>query len=411
MTKRTDKGSGKRHAPLIVSIIVVVVLVAAAGGFFFLHEKNVALDRKIQESQQLVAYNPLADGPAAKQLKAVLPKPGVVTPQATARAKASKVDLTKLYNAAKTEIDGKQRAQMGKQKSSLSEVNAKLKTLEKDKNFPSDSRDDVSGFNDLATMFENKSDAVGLNLSVTGLQALAGETTTFIKKQTAAQKAQAQAMQAAITNKTYPSLGMLRGDMANGIGVLPMYLLSDGPAEEAGLQTMDDWDDSSVITGIDGKPVESAIIGAHSMQKVLQTIPLHKKVEVQFLDGSTKRVDLSMTERAAEKEAQDDPYPDLPDPGDDTDTDIDFGASGYNIGQKHNDKEIGLYVTGISAGSSLDDTDIKNGDIICRIDDYFVGDTTDIDKIMSNYESGDTVTVDYVTSGGHLKSTDIDLTD
>lgn len=396
---------------LIIGGAVVVVL-AGAGGFFWQQNQVQATNQQIRTAEQLVLFNPLATGDNAKKLKAILPEPGEKTTLAIVRKNVKGQDLKGLTEKAQKEIDAESSKQLTKQQATLKSLSAKLEKLESDKNFPKDSKDEVKVFTELSNKFVDNSDPVGLNVSVAGLQSLAGETTTYIQKKTEAQqkrendkKAAAGAIQAAVKNETYPSLGMLRGDLANGIGVIPMGLLTGGPADNADFQTDDDWSNSSVITSIDGKKVASAIIGNNSMQKVLQGIKLGKKVEVGFKDGSTKEVELSLTQKAAAAES----YPELKDAGSDTDTDLYFGVSGYNMGQKNNDKEIGLKITDIYEDGSAEGSDLKEGDVICRIDGYYVGDTTDITKIMTHYSDGTTVTVDYVDKSGDLATTDVTL--
>ncbi len=410
-TKRTKK----QKAPLIIGIVVAVVVIAGGGWFGFAHVRGQQkLQADIQEARGLVMFNPLATGAASKKLQDELPKVGEKTTDALLRSRLKAAQLEKDTAAAKKELDAAQTKQLTTQEKTLKTTQTKLVKLSANKNFPASSKSKVNTLNDMATNFDSSKDAVGLNVAVAGLQSLAGETTSFIAKKTKAQLAREQAKKVeeqklndAVQNKTYPSMGMLRGDLPNGDGVIPMFLIAGGPADEAGLQTDSDWADSSVIVSIDGKPVTASILGDHSMQKVLQTIPLGKKVKVGFRDGSSTKVTLNLSQADAESQS----YPDLDDPGDDTDTDIDFGVDGYNIGQKHNNKEIGLVITSIDSDGSVADSDLKVGDTICKIDNYYVGDTTDIQKIMSNYYEDDTVTVSYVTASGHLDTTDVELTD
>lgn len=413
-TKRANQNKSHK-APIIIGVVIAVIVIAGGGWFGYSHVHGQAqLQADIQEARNLVMFNPLATGSASKKLLNELPKVGEKTTDALLRSRLNDAQLQKDTAAAKKEINAAQSKQLTAQEKTLKDTQSKLDKLAADKNFPASNKSKIASLSDLASNFDSSKDAVGLNVSVAGLQSLAGETTSFIAEKTKAQLAREQAKKAeeqkladAVKNKTYPSMGMLRGDLPNGDGVIPMFLLSGGPADDAGLQTDSDWDDSSVIVSIDGKPVTASILGDHSMQKVLQTIPLGKTVKVGFRDGSSKKVTLDLSQADAESQS----YPDLDDPGTDTDTDINFGVDGYNIGQKHNNKEIGLVITGIDSDGSAANSDLKVGDTICKIDNYYVGNTTDVQKIMSNYSEDDTVTVAYVTPTGHLDTTDVELTD
>lgn len=405
------KGKSNRKWVIIGIIAVVVIGVGGWLGYSHVHGNQVVA-AQIKEARQLVMFNPLATGPASKKLKAALPKVGETTTDQMLISRVKGKHLDTLIAAAKRELKTTTAAQMSKQGDLLDATTSKLTKLTSDKNFPKDNQAKIDSLQALAKTFKAKGDAVGYNVAVAGLQDIAGETTTYIAAKTKAQKAREaakaeEAKQLAEAKKkgTYPSLGMLRGDMANGIGVIPMQIMPGGPADNAGFST--DWSDSSVITAIDGQKVSASILGSHSMQSVLQGIPLGKTVTVKFLDGSSTKVHLNLTQNEAAKAD----YDDLPDPGTDDDTDINFGVDGYNIGQKHNNKEIGLVITAIDSDGSVGGTDLAEGDVICRIDGYYVGTTADVDKILYNYSEGDTVTVDYVTADGHLKSTDVDLTD
>lgn len=405
----------KHKLPLIIAGIVIAAGVIGGGWFGYQHvQAQAQLESEIQQARDLVMFNPLATGPASKKLLRALPKVGEKTSDKLLRARLKLSDLKPMVDNAQKEIDSAKAKALTKQNATLTTTSAKLKKLEADKNFPAANKTKITALTNRATEFKADKDVVGLNVAVAGLQALAGDTTDFIAKKTqaqlareAAKKAEAQKMADAVKNETYPSLGMLRGDLPNGDGVIPMYLIPGGPADNAGFQTDSDWSDGSVITSIDGKPVNAAVLGDHSMQKVLQGIPLGKKVKVGFRDGSSTKVSLDLTQKDAKSQS----YPDLEDPGDDTDTDINFGVDGYNIGQKHNNKEIGLVITSIDSDGSVAGSNLKVGDTICKINDYYVGDTTDIQKIMYNYYEGDSVTVDYVTASGHLATADVELTD
>jgi ribosomal protein L12E/L44/L45/RPP1/RPP2 len=416
MAEEETRKAGRSHKAGIIAGVVVAALVVAGGGYAtYAHvHGQQELTSQIREARNLVMFNPLANGPKAKKLKAVLPKVGENTTDKMLMSDLKGKDMAKLIADAKSEINAKSQSQLSKQSTNLSEAKTKLTKLESQKNFPSSSRDDVTALTKLADSFKASDDAVGMNVAVAGLQSLAGESTDYIQAKTKeqlarekAKKEEAAKLAAAVKDETYPSLGMLRGDIANGGGVIPMFLIDDGPAAQNDFQTDSDWDDSSVIVAIDGQRVDASILGAHSMQKVLQTIPLGKHVTVKFKDGSSKKVALNLTQR----EAKGYKYPDLADPGTDTDSDINFGVDGYNIGQKHNNKEIGLVITKIDSDGSVANSDLKVGDIICKIGDYYVGNTTDIAKIMYNYYEDDEVTVDYVTPTGHLATTDVTLED
>lgn len=414
-SKRTQKLDKKRKKTLWISLLIVVLIAAGVGGFLGYRrvQTRKQLAKDIISARELVVFNPLAKGKQAKKLRAFLPKIKEQTSDAMLLDELDATKFSQQLQAAQTEVDQSKQKELSHQKTSAKTIQTKLAKLAKDDNFPSQSKQELTSLNQLATLFTDRQDAVGLNIAVAGLQALAGDSTTFIQAKTKAQKAREAAakkekekLAAAIKNETYPSLGMLRGDMPNGIGVLPMFLQFGGPAEMAGLQTDNDWDDSSVITAIDGKPVHSAILGDHSMQQVLQTIPLGSRVKVKFLDGSTQKVTLNLTQKEADKEE----YPDLPVFPDEANDTLNFGVSGYNIAQKHHNKEIGLVVTDLDqTGSIANQGDIKIGDTICRVGQYYIGTTTDIRKALSDYDVDDEVSVDYVTAAGHLATSQVTL--
>lgn len=403
---------------------VVVLLAASTGIGYKVYADNGKLDQQITEASNLVLYNPLAKGESSKKLQELLPKAGEVKNDKFLRGKVKKADLSSLIKKAQDEINEERTKQEKTQKESLTTVQNKLNEMKKNKHFPENTVKEITQLEKLATGFEKKQDIVGMNVSIAGLQALAGETTTFIQEKTKEQKAReekekqeaeakkheqeadAKSLADAVANETYPSLGALRGDIANGGGVIPMKIYPDGPADNAGFETADsEWADSSVIVEIDGKKVSSAVIGDNSMENVLKGIKLGKKVNVKFKDGSSKKVELTLPFKEAAKYR----YPDLPSFGNDTDSDLYFGVSGYNMGQHNGNKELGLYITDIYSGSSVSSSSLQKGDIICRIDGYYIGDATDIKKVMSRYYDGDTVTVDYVSKEGHLKSTEVTL--
>lgn len=419
--KQQKNGNWKKIG---LPLIGVLVIGGVAGGYYWQQDQLKKTNAEIVRAQQLVQFNPLATGKDAKKLKKMLPTVGEKMSMTAIRnnVKDEGLNATKLKalnDGAEKEINAANDKEMVQEKKQLAELKTKVEAAKKDKNFPTEYNDGFTKLFKVANNYMSKNDANGLKVMNFGLNYIADKTTDSIAQTTKEQqeaaakkkqeeeqkKADATALQDAVKNETYPSLGMLRGDLANGIGVIPMGILPDGPAYNADFGSDDDWSDSSVITSIDGKRVASAVLGDNSMEKVLQGIKMGKKVEVGFLDGSTKEVKLDMTKKDAAKET----YPELKNPGSDTDTDLYFGVSGYNIGQKHNNKEIGLVITDIYDDGSASDSDLEKGDIICRIDGYYVGDTTDIDKIMTNYDDGDTVEVDYVDTDGHLQTTDVTL--
>lgn len=414
-SKRTEKQDQKQKKTLWFSLLVVVLIAIGVGGFLGYQrvQSRKQLAKDIVRARELVMFNPVAKGKQAKKLRAALPKLKEQTSDAMLMDELDAKEFTQQLKAAQTEVKKTKQKELSHQKNAAKTAQAKLAKLAQDDNFPTSSKQDLTELNHLAGLFSKRQDAVGLNVAVAGLQALAGDSTTFIQAKTKAQKErevaakkEKQALAAAVKNDTYPSLGMLRGDMPNGIGVLPMFLQFGGPAEMAGFQTDDDWEDSSVITAIDGKAVHSAILGDHSMQQVLQTIPLGSRVKVKFLDGSTQKVTLNLTQKEAAKED----YPDLPAFDNEEDATLNFGVSGYNIAQKNHNKEIGLVVTGIDqTGSIAAQGDIKVGDTICRIGQYYIGTTTDIRKALSDYDEGDEAEVDYVTAAGHLTTSQVTL--
>lgn len=408
------KKSGSKKAPKIIGSVLAIVAIGTAGyfGFNYLQEQNT-LNSQIVEAKKMVLFNPLAKGKNSDKIRDIFGEPGKKISHEELMTKVKGVDFEGLIAGAKQEIDSESKKEMPLQEKLFAETTKKFDAAKKQSNFPKENIAKGTEITDLYKKFKDQGDAVGVNASVMSMQSLVGDTLTTIQKKTKEQvarekekKEKAARLAKAIADETYPSIGMLRGDLPNGAGIFGFFLSPDGPAENADLPTAEDgWGDDMAVVSLDGVPVKSAVIGNQSMENVLKTIELGKKVKVGFKDGSTKKVTLNLTH----KDAKSITYPDLPDPGQDTDTDIDFGVSGYNIGQKHGNKEIGLVVTEIYSGSSVSKSKIRVGDIICRIDGYWVGDTPSISRIMSNYYDGDEVEVDYVTANGHLKTAKIEL--
>lgn len=412
---------------LKVGLIVgaVILIGGIGGGSWYLSEqkKQAELEGTINEARQLVLYNPLATGEKSQALVKLLPKPGEKLEMKYLRERVKNEPLDKMISEAGKEIESLEKEQLTAQEKIFVDTQKKIDELKKNSHFPEEQLVKIKELTSLTDQYLKQSDVVGMNIGVAGLQSIAGETTTFIQEKTEEQRvreeeekkkeeektkaaaAEAEVLTTAIEDETFPSFGMLRGDIANGGGVIPMYLLTDGPAYDADFNTHDFWDNSSVIVEIDGHKVESAVIGEHSMEKVLKKIKLGKRVEVKFKDGSTKDIDLNLTHKKAKAYK----YPDLPDPGKDSSTDVYFGVSGYNIGESNDNKEIGLVITDLYPDGSAYSSDLVKGDIICRIDGYYVGDSSDVNRIMSNYYEGTYVTVDYIDANGDLQSTDVYL--
>lgn len=414
-----------------------IVLIALAGGGYFVYhttQERTQTESAIREAEKLVLYNPLAKGENAEKLRKLLPKSGEQTTMKLLVKHLKTEDLKGLITKTKSEIKTENGKIQTEQENKLKELTKKIEGLKKDQYFPKEKTEAIDKLIETANAYQQAKDIVGLNVCVAGLQSLVGETTTYIQEKTAEQKereekekaakekaakekkeaeekakkekeAEEKVLETQIKNETYPSLGILRGDMADGGGVIPMYLISGGPADNADFQTDAIWDNSSVIVAIDGKEVQSAVIGDHSMNSVLQTFKLGKKVEVEFKDGSTKDVVLDLTQ----KEAATNVYPELKDFGDDSETDLYFGVSGYNMGEHNDNKEIGLKITDIYSDGSAADSDLEKGDIICRIDGYYIGDATDIPKVMSHYSDGDIVDVDIIDGNNDLKTVSVTL--
>lgn len=405
MANRSQKRQSAKNGFLKWGIPALVVIVVAAGGFLFYQHQQTkkAFASDLKEARQLVLYNPLASTGAAKQLQDKLPGTGDKTTDAQLEKQLNRKDLEALIKKAKTQLASANDTQLAKQHSLAQKTEKKLNDLKNKSSFPDESKASVTSLTDLSDTYYNQKDAVGLNVSVAGLQSLAGETSTLIQKKTA----KANALAKAASTGAYPSLGALRGDLPYGAGVILIDEMDGGPASKAGLSTVDDggWDDSNVIVGINNYPVKSSVLGNDSMDNAMKQIPLGSTATVKMKDGSTHNVKLNLSHNDVNTNSMQD----FKNPDGDTDTDIDFGASGYSIRQRNNDKEIGMVITSIEDDSSISDSDLEVGDVICRIDDYTVGTEDSIDQITSDYSDGDTVTVDYVTKSGHLKTTDISL--
>lgn len=407
MAKRTDKAKPAKKTWLgWVSGVVVVILVIAGGFLYVQHQQTQqAFAKDLTKARQLVLYNPLVKDGAAKKLQDELPGTGNKTTDAQLEKRLNHKDFKALIKKAEAQLAKTNKTELAKQQGLADKAEKKLDTLKKKSNFPADSKQSVTDLTKLSNTYVKQNDAIGLNVSVAELQSLAGQTATLIQKKTA----KANALVEAAQNGTYPSIGALRGDLPNGGGVILIDEISNGPAQNAGLETVDDggWDDSNAIVAINNIPVKSSVIGNDSMDNALKQIPLNSTATVKMKDGSTHKVKLNLSHNDASVSN----LQDFLDPSGDDDTDIDFGVSGYNIGQHNNNKEIGLVITDIEAGSSADDSDLEVGDVICRIDNETVGDEDSIDRITSDYSDGDSVTVDYVTKSGHLKTTDITLSE
>ncbi|MTV83208.1 PDZ domain-containing protein [Secundilactobacillus folii] len=409
MSERSNRHRKTKGKFLTVGISILVVIVVIAGGFLFYQHQQTqkAFASDIKQARRLVLYNPLVKTGAAKQLQDALPGTGDKTNNAQLekqiKQKWSRAKFESLIKSAKTQLASSNQTQLDKQNQLAQKTEKKLDGLKNQSSFPDQSKTDADTLTQLSQSYYQAKDSVGLNISVAGLQTLAGQTATLIQKKTAKANKLAEAAQ----DGNYPSLGALRGDLPYGAGVILIDELDNGPASKAGLQTVDDggWDDSNVIVGINQYPVKSSVIGNDSMDNAMKEIELGSTATVKMKDGSTHSIKLNMSHNDVNLGSMQD----FANPSGDADTDIDFGARGYSIRERNNDKEIGMVITGIEDDSSISDSDLKVGDVICRIDDETVGTEKSIDQITSDYSDGDTVTVDYVTKSGHLKTTDITL--
>ncbi|WP_297075508.1 PDZ domain-containing protein [uncultured Enterococcus sp.] len=425
------KAKRKMKKNVIFGTLAVVVIAGAGGYYVYAQDEQAKLDSKIQEAQQLVLYNELATGEKAKELQKYLNKEGQKVPLKNLRANFKDVNIDSLLNEAKKEIQETEKNELTKQKESLTKISTDLTNAEKDKNFPKEKSEDITKFKDLSGTFEKNQDPVGLNLAVNELKTISGQATTYIAEKTEKQKQQeaqiaaekkkqeekAQAEQkqkeadaaqiaAAAESGDYPSLGMYRGDLPNGGGVIAFEIASQGPAYEASLpNASSNWDNGSVIVAIDGKKVDSAILGAESMESVMKQLKLGQRVEIEYKDGTKKTVTLDTTYNQAKQFS----YRDFPDAGSSTSTNLYFGVSGYSVGKQHDNKEIGLYITDIYSNSSASSSDLKVGDIICRMGQYWINDTQDIQRVLTHYSSYDSIEVDYIDTNGNLKTTDVTL--
>lgn len=407
--KRNTKPA-KKHRVLKSLLVVVAVIVVVAGGVLFYQQQQAkkAFANEISEARQLVLYNPLVTSGAAKKLQEQLPGTGDKTTDAQLEKQLNRKDFESLLKQAKTQMAKQNSDELAKQETLATKTEKKLNGLKTKSDFPSDSKKDVETLIDMSHAYFENHDAVGLNVATAGMQSLAGETATLIQKKTA----KADKLAKAIQNDTYPSLGAYRADLPYHAGVILIDMEPGGPADNAGLTTVQDggWEDSNVITGINQFPIQSAIIGNNSMQNVMQQLPLNSKATIKMKDGSTHEARLDMTTQQAENSTHHQELLPALDYGD-GDGDTEFGVSGYQYSSKSNDKEIGYEVTDIDANSPAADSGLKPGDVICLIDDYGVGSQSSLDKTLSQYDDGDTVTVGYVTSDGHLKTTDVTLSD
>lgn len=417
------KANSKNIGLIIMGIVILIALIGGTSWYVSANKKERLLDNEINQARELVLYNPLATGEKAQAIIKLLPQSGERLEMKYLRQRFTDKNLSKMISEAEKEIQENKDKQMEIQEKTFNDTKKLIEELKKDSHFPKKQLVEIDSLVTIIKQYLEAKDVVGMNIAVAGLQGIAGETTTFIQEKTEEQKkreeeekqkaeekkqleeAESNALEQAIKDETYPSLGMLRGDLPNGGGVIPMFLMEDGPAYEAGFDTDSYWDNSSVVVAIDGIEVKSAVIGEYSMENALKKIKLGKRVEVTFKDGSTKDVELNLTH----KKAKANKYPDLPDPGKETSTDLYFGISGYNIGKHNNNKEIGLVITDLYADGSAYSSDLVKGDIICRIDGYYVGDTSDIKRIISNRYEGSEVTVDYIDTNGDLQTTEVEL--
>lgn len=405
MPNRSKSQKSSKNALMKWGISVLIVIIVVAGGFvFYQHQQTKkAFASDIAQARKLVLYNPLVKTGAAQKLQDELPGTGDKTTDAQLEKRLNRKQFESLIKQAKTQLAKTNQSELDKQNKLAGQTEKKLDGLKNKSSFPASSKKDADSLTQLSQTYYQQKDAVGLNVSVAGLQSLTGQTATLIQKKTA--KANALAKAAASGN--YPSIGALRGDLPYGAGVILIDEMDDGPAAKAGLSTVDDggWDDSNVIVGIDQYPVKSSVIGNDSMDNAMKQIELGSEATVKMKDGSTHRIKLNLSHNDVDTGGMQD----FKNPSGDGDTDIDFGVKGYSIRTHNNDKEIGMVITSIEDDSSASDSDLKPGDVICRIDDETVGTEHSIDQITSDYSDGDSVTVDYVTKSGHLKSTDVSL--
>ncbi|WP_203651686.1 PDZ domain-containing protein [Secundilactobacillus yichangensis] len=405
MPNRSDAKKSSKNGLIKWGVPLLIVIVVVAGGFFFYQHQQTkkAFASDIAQARKLVLYNPLVKSGAAKKLQEELPGTGDKTTDAQLEKRLNRKQFESLLKQAKTQLAKTNQLELDKQNKLADKTEKQLAGLKNKANFPAESKNDVDSLTQLSETYYQQKDAVGLNVSVVGMQSLAGQTTTLIQKKTA--KANELAKAAASGN--YPSIGALRGDLPYGAGVILIDKLDDSPASKAGLNTVDDggWDDSNVIVGINQYPIKSSVIGNDSMDNAMKQIELGSTATVKMKDGSTHRIKLDLSHN----DVNTGDMQDFKNPDGDGDTDIDFGVKGYSIRQHNNDKEIGMVITSIEDDSSASDSDLKPGDVICRIDGYTVGTEHSIDQITSDDSDGDTVTVDYVTKTGHLKSTDVSL--
>lgn len=405
MPNRSESRKSTKSTLMKWGIPVLIVIVVAAGGFLFYQHQQTkkAFASDIAQARKLVLYNPLVKTGAAQQLQDKLPGTGDKTTDAQLEKRLDRKSFESLIKKAKTQLAKTNQFELDKQNKLAGKTEKKLDDLKNKSSFPDDSKKDVDSLTTLSNTYYDQKDAVGMNISVAGLQSLAGQTATLIQKKTA----KANKLAKAAASGDYPSLGALRGDLPNGAGVILIDEMSDGPASNAGLQTVDDggWDDSNVIVGIDQYPVDSSVIGNNSMDNAMKQIELGSTATVKMKDGSTHRIKLNLSHNDVDTSSMND----FDNPSGDGDTDIDFGVKGYSIRDHNHNKEIGMMITSIEGDSSASDSDLEAGDVICRIDNETVGTEHSIDQITSDYSDGDSVTVDYVTKSGHLKTTDVSL--
>ena len=431
----------RKKLPLFIAGGVSVVMIA---GYIVYDQQQKSVASYYEEFMQakaLVLNNPLAEGKNSKELAEVINSVGDVNKNERVK-KYKKIDkssnteesqfdyqrvlkqeyvglakkkidadkLSELIKKAQKEIDENQVSVLKEQEDSLKKVTQAVDKLKKNTHFEKSDLEELTALIDLANGYKENENAIGLKNIVSDLSSL---TDTYTKSATEREKtekkqaeAEKKALKEAIKNETYPSLGMLRGDIPNRGGVIALDILYDSPAYNAGFETANyTWDNSMVIVAIDDKAVEAAVIGDHNIDDLLKKIPLGSTVEVLFKDGSTKEVTLDLPYKKVDM----DDYADLPDPGKDTDSNIYFGVKGVNMGTKNDNKEMGMEITSIDKKGSAWASDLMVGDIICRIDGYYISSEKDISYVMSNCYEDEEVEVNYIANNGDLKTTTVDL--
>ena len=407
MKKESNKKKIKKIIPPIVSIVVCISMLGGYGIYRQNLTKQGIIIENIITSRQLVLNNPMANSESAKKLKKMVDSKEEVT---SLSKKINEKELYTLIKEVKKELEYETTEGIISLKKSLQTENEKLEKLSKSSYTSSEKIKYLTNQSEMATVFIEQEDLNGLSIVLDGLSKTIDSTSKQISKKETEKKEKEEeykkALATAVKNETFPSLGILRGSLPNRGGVIAMDILYDSPAYHADFPTADsDWSDSSVIVGIDGKKVESAVIGDNNIDDIFKTILLGSTVEVEFKDGSTKEVYLDLPIKKVDL----DKYKKLKNPGKKTDSDINFGLKGIYNGEKNNNKELGMEITSIDKKGSAWASDLVVGDSICRIDGYYVGSETEIERVMSNYYEGDSVYVDYVTAEGELQTTTVEL--